>query len=39
MRLLANVGVIDGVAENTYRPNEVTHHINQPGFTGAEKHQ
>ena len=39
MRLLAAVGVIDEVAENTYQPNAITHFINQPGFIGAEKHQ
>ena len=39
MRLLAAVGVIDEVAENTYMPNKVTHFNNQPGFIGAEKHQ
>ena len=39
MRLLAAVGVIDEVAENTYKPNAVTLFMNQPGFIGAEKHQ
>lgn len=39
LRLLAAVGVIDEVAENTYRPNAVTHFMNQPGFIGGEKHQ
>ncbi|KAL9636173.1 MAG: hypothetical protein Q9164_002993, partial [Protoblastenia rupestris] len=38
MRLLAAVEVIDEVAENTYKPNAVTHFMNQPGFIGAEKH-
>ncbi|KAL2056632.1 hypothetical protein ABVK25_003026 [Lepraria finkii] len=38
MRLLAAVGVIDEIAENTYKPNAVTHFMNQPGFIGAEKH-
>jgi hypothetical protein len=39
MRLLAAVEIVDEVAENTYKPNAVTHFINQPGFIGAQKHQ
>ncbi len=39
MRLLTAVGIVDEVAENTYKPNAITQFMNKPGLIGAEKHQ
>ena len=39
MRLVTYVGYCDEVGESEYAANEVTHLVNTPAMTGAERHQ